>query len=34
MDEARGRVFDVVFVPGLAEKLFPQRVANEDPCGR
>ncbi|MES1173143.1 MAG: PD-(D/E)XK nuclease family protein [Myxococcales bacterium] len=30
VDEARGRVFDVVFVPGLAEKLFPQRVV-EDP---
>ncbi|MEO6603311.1 MAG: PD-(D/E)XK nuclease family protein, partial [Polyangiaceae bacterium] len=30
VDEARGRVFDVVFVPGMAEKLFPQRVV-EDP---
>ena len=30
VDEARGRVFDTVFVPGLAEKLFPQRVV-EDP---
>ena len=30
IDEARGRVFEVVFVPGLAEKLFPQRVV-EDP---
>ena len=30
IDESRGRVFDVVFVPGLAEKLFPQRVV-EDP---
>lgn len=30
VDEARGRIFDVVFVPGLAEKLFPQRVV-EDP---
>lgn len=30
VDEARGRVFETVFVPGLAEKLFPQRVA-EDP---
>ncbi len=30
VDESRGRVFDVVFVPGLAEKLFPQRVV-EDP---
>jgi len=29
-DEARGLVFDVVFVPGLAEKLFPQKVS-EDP---
>jgi ATP-dependent helicase/nuclease subunit B len=30
IDEARGRVFDVVFLPGLAEGLFPQR-AFEDP---
>jgi ATP-dependent helicase/nuclease subunit B len=30
VEEARGRVFDSVFVPGLAEKLFPQRVV-EDP---
>lgn len=30
VDEAQGRVFDTVFVPGLAEKLFPQRVV-EDP---
>ncbi len=30
VDEARGQLFDVVFVPGLAEKLFPQRVL-EDP---
>jgi CRISPR/Cas system-associated exonuclease Cas4 (RecB family) len=29
-DEVRGQSFDVVFVPGLAEKLFPQRVV-EDP---
>jgi ATP-dependent helicase/nuclease subunit B len=29
-DEARGLAFDVVFVPGLAEKLFPQKVT-EDP---
>ncbi len=29
-DEARGRTFRVVFVPGLAEGIFPQR-ANEDP---
>ena len=30
IDEARGRVFDIVFLPGLAEGLFPRR-ANEDP---
>jgi len=30
IDEARGRAFDVVFVPGLAEGKFPRRVA-EDP---
>lgn len=30
IDEARGRVFDVVFLPGLAEGKFPRRVA-EDP---
>ncbi len=30
IEEARGRVFDVVFVPGLAEKIMPQRVS-EDP---
>jgi ATP-dependent helicase/nuclease subunit B len=30
IDEARGREFDVVFLPGLAEGLFPQRAA-EDP---
>jgi len=30
VEEARGRVFQTVFVPGLAEKLFPQRVV-EDP---
>jgi RecB family exonuclease len=29
-DAARGRAFDVVFVPGLAERVFPQR-AREDP---
>ncbi|MCB9659519.1 MAG: PD-(D/E)XK nuclease family protein [Sandaracinaceae bacterium] len=29
-DEARGMAFDVVFVPGLAEKLFPKKVL-EDP---
>lgn len=30
IDEARGRSFDVVFLPGLAEGLFP-RKASEDP---
>ncbi len=30
IDEARGRVFDIVFLPGLAEGLFPRR-ASEDP---
>jgi ATP-dependent helicase/DNAse subunit B len=30
MDEARGLAFDVVFVPGVAEKIFPQKVV-EDP---
>ena len=30
---ARGLVFDVVFVPGLAEKLFPQKVS-QDPILR
>jgi hypothetical protein len=29
-DQARGRSFEVVFVPGLAERLFPQRP-REDP---
>ena len=29
-EEARGMSFDVVFVPGLAEKMFPKKVA-EDP---
>jgi ATP-dependent helicase/nuclease subunit B len=29
-DSARGMTFDVVFVPGLAEKLFPRKVV-EDP---
>ncbi len=29
-EEARGLSFDVVFVPGLAEKIFPQKVV-EDP---
>lgn len=30
IEEARGRTFDVVFVPGLAEGIFPRRVY-EDP---
>lgn len=30
IDEARGRAFETVFLPGLAEGLFPKR-ANEDP---
>lgn len=30
IDEARGMVFDVVFVPGLAERIFPPKLA-EDP---
>ncbi len=30
IDEARGRAFDLVFVPGLAERMFPQKLA-EDP---
>jgi hypothetical protein len=29
-DQIRGRVFDVIFVPGLAERIFPQRL-REDP---
>jgi RecB family exonuclease len=29
-DEIRGLAFDVVFVPGLAEKIFPQKIS-EDP---
>ncbi|MDB4992687.1 MAG: ATP-dependent nuclease, subunit [Myxococcaceae bacterium] len=29
-DEIRGMAFDVVFVPGLAEKIFPQKIS-EDP---
>ena len=29
-DEARGRVFRIVFVPGLAERVFPQKL-REDP---
>jgi ATP-dependent helicase/nuclease subunit B len=30
IDEARGMAFEVVFVPGLAEKMFPPRI-HEDP---
>jgi CRISPR/Cas system-associated exonuclease Cas4 (RecB family) len=30
VEQARGRAFDVVFVPGLAERMFPQRP-REDP---
>ena len=30
LEQARGRVFDVVFVPGLAERVFPQKP-REDP---
>jgi CRISPR/Cas system-associated exonuclease Cas4 (RecB family) len=30
LDEARGRTFRIVFVPGLAERVFP-RVIHEDP---
>jgi ATP-dependent helicase/nuclease subunit B len=30
IDEVRGRVFDIVFLPGLCEGLFPSR-AHEDP---
>jgi ATP-dependent helicase/nuclease subunit B len=30
IDDVRGRAFDLVFVPGLAERVFPQRIA-EDP---
>jgi ATP-dependent helicase/nuclease subunit B len=30
IEEARGLSFDVVFIPGLAEKIFPQKVV-EDP---
>jgi ATP-dependent helicase/nuclease subunit B len=30
IDEARGRIFDVVFLPGLAEGLFPRKMM-EDP---
>ncbi|WP_437781056.1 PD-(D/E)XK nuclease family protein [Sorangium sp. So ce1097] len=33
IEAARGRSFDVVFVPGLAERIFPQKVA-EDPILR
>jgi len=30
LDQARGRSFEVVFVPGLAERIFPQKL-REDP---
>ena len=30
LEHSRGRVFDVVFVPGLAERIFPQKL-REDP---
>lgn len=30
LSQSRGRVFDVVFVPGLAERMFPQKL-REDP---
>ncbi len=30
LEQARGRAFDVVFVPGLAERVFPQKL-REDP---
>jgi hypothetical protein len=30
LEQIRGRAFDVVFVPGLAERIFPQRL-REDP---
>jgi len=30
LDQARGRVFDIVFIPGLAERIFPQKP-REDP---
>jgi len=30
VDRARGRVFDVVFIPGLSERMFPQKL-REDP---
>ncbi len=33
VEAARGRAFDVVFVPGVAERLFPQKV-NEEPILR
>src|SRR5262249_47211128 len=29
IEAARGLVFDVVFVPGLAEKVFPSKIAEE-----
>ncbi len=30
LEQARGRLFDVVFVPGLSERMFPQKL-REDP---
>jgi len=30
LEQSRGRLFDVVFVPGLAERMFPQKL-REDP---
>ena len=30
LEQARGRVFDIVFIPGLAERIFPQKP-REDP---
>lgn len=32
-DEVRGRSFDVVYVPGLAEKIFPARIAPDPILG-
>ncbi|MET0341725.1 MAG: PD-(D/E)XK nuclease family protein, partial [Polyangiales bacterium] len=29
IDDARGRAFEMVFVPGLAERLFPPRIAED-----
>ena len=31
IDEARGRNFDVVFLPGLAEGLFPRKMMEDPP---